>query len=303
MFNSSLPIHLRRAMDRLSRFETVESSKALGWRGLIVNRIRTSPGYNVSLLPRHVLGLHLGAAAAVLHAHEGQERLHHFQRGHVVFTPAGEPVHYVHAEMVDGLYLDLEPQWVEEVAESLGLTREQATLYDQLGRVDPVVERIGLELLREADSVALGTAGLGSRLYVESLTLQLTIHLLRHYTQPEPRDDGQRVAREVVLPLPASPRLQPAFDYIQAHLAEDLTLRELAATVHLSPFHFARVFKQATGLSPHQYLLRRRVQRAQQLLGNPAVTVAEAAQAVGFADHSHLTRHFKRLTGAPPRAR
>jgi AraC family transcriptional regulator len=72
--------------------------------------------------------------------------------------------------------------------------------------------------------------------------------------------------------------------------------------VHLSPFHLARLFKQRLGVSPHRYLVQVRVDNARWLLsaGSGARSLAEIASAVGFADQSHLTRHFKRVTGMTP---
>ena len=91
-----------------------------------------------------------------------------------------------------------------------------------------------------------------------------------------------------------------AFRYIDEHLGEDLTLESMAAEVALSPYYFARLFKQAAGISPHQYVIRRRVERAKQLLESQPWTVAQVAAAVGFCDQSHLARHFRRLLGRAP---
>jgi AraC family transcriptional regulator len=96
--------------------------------------------------------------------------------------------------------------------------------------------------------------------------------------------------------------LNQVVDYIIGNLAHSLTLDQMAAIAHLSPYHFARQFKATTGWPPHQYVIARRVERAQQLLrGNRDVTLAEVAQAVGFADQSHFSLQFKRIVGATPR--
>ncbi len=94
-----------------------------------------------------------------------------------------------------------------------------------------------------------------------------------------------------------------AVDFIHDNYAAGLSLSDIAAAVHLSPFHLSRIFKKATGVSPHQYLLQVRVNSARSLLAAGAGdrSLAEVAAAVGFADQSHLTRHFKRILGVTPR--
>jgi AraC-like DNA-binding protein len=79
------------------------------------------------------------------------------------------------------------------------------------------------------------------------------------------------------------------------------TLEQMAAMVSLSPYHFARQFKVATGLPPHQFLITRRVERAQQILrGRGNLSLAEVAIGVGFSDQSQLCFHFKRIVGVTP---
>src|SRR5262249_25719238 len=96
-------------------------------------------------------------------------------------------------------------------------------------------------------------------------------------------------------------RLRAVAEYVQAHLDADPSLEELAAVVHLSPYHFARQFKAATGLPPHQYVIARRVERARQLLeAGTGFSMAEIAAQAGFSDQSQFAHHFKRLVGVTP---
>jgi AraC-like DNA-binding protein len=90
--------------------------------------------------------------------------------------------------------------------------------------------------------------------------------------------------------------------YIDSHLDEKISLDALAAMAGLSVHHFARSFKQTVGVPPHSYLLQRRVEAAQHMLRDTELPLSEIAAAVGFSDHSHLARHFRRLTGMPPSA-
>ncbi|TMD64193.1 MAG: helix-turn-helix transcriptional regulator, partial [Chloroflexi bacterium] len=161
---------------------------------------------------------------------------------------------------------------------------------DTLGMFDPRIETIALSLLSE-----LRSEGLGGRLYVESLANILGIHLLRQHSsvkQPSlPRSVGLDRAT-----------LRRVSTYIEEHLAEDLSLSELAAVAYLSPYHFARLFKASTGFAPHQYVIGRRIERAKLLLSTTNWSLTAIAHAVGFAHESHLALHFKRLTGLLPSA-
>ncbi|MEO8391469.1 MAG: AraC family transcriptional regulator [Chloroflexota bacterium] len=95
-------------------------------------------------------------------------------------------------------------------------------------------------------------------------------------------------------------QLRDAMDFIHANYQHDLLLSEIAASAHLSVAHFSRLFRKATGYSPHQYLIQCRIERAYSLFQQRRYTTAEIAQSVGFYDESHLLRHFKRTYGTTP---
>jgi transcriptional regulator of acetoin/glycerol metabolism len=99
------------------------------------------------------------------------------------------------------------------------------------------------------------------------------------------------------LPPGALKRVQ---QYVEDHLAERVSTERLAAIAGLSVFHFARAFKQSQGMTPHSYLLHRRIMRAQELLGATKSTLSEIALVSGFADQSHLARHFRERVGVSP---
>jgi transcriptional regulator of acetoin/glycerol metabolism len=90
-------------------------------------------------------------------------------------------------------------------------------------------------------------------------------------------------------------------EYVQVHLSESIDLSMLAAVAGLSMHHFAREFKQSAGVTPHHYLIQKRIERAQQILAQTDLSLAEIAHAVGFSDQSHLARHFRGLLGTTPR--
>lgn len=96
-------------------------------------------------------------------------------------------------------------------------------------------------------------------------------------------------------------RLKRVVDYIDNHLADKISLLDLAAVAGLSRMHFASQFRVATGLRPHEFLLRRRIRRAEELLQNGTMTIVEIALNVGFQTQAHFTTVFKRFVGHTPR--
>jgi AraC-like DNA-binding protein len=99
----------------------------------------------------------------------------------------------------------------------------------------------------------------------------------------------------------AAGALRRVQEYVQVHLNESIDLSMLAAVAGLSMHHFAREFKQSAGVTPHHYLIQKRIERAQQILAQTDLSLAEIAYTVGFSDQGHLSRHFRALLGATPR--
>jgi AraC-like DNA-binding protein len=127
-------------------------------------------------------------------------------------------------------------------------------------------------------------------LAAESAVTEILVTLLRRHA------GGRRLRPE---PLPSARAVQILLAYLHDHLARHITLHDLARTTGLTQYAVLRAFRRTMGIPPHRYLTQLRVQRAAQLLrvGHPPVA---AAQAVGFADQSHLNRHFRRLVGVTP---
>jgi AraC-like DNA-binding protein len=123
------------------------------------------------------------------------------------------------------------------------------------------------------------------------------------------RNNGSERYRAV---LPVKPRsyggglrqgsLRRVLEHLQAHLDQELPVTALAAVADLSPSYFSRLFKRSTGLSPHQYLMRQRIERATELLTDPGRRVAEVSWELGFSSQSHFTTVFRALAGVTPRA-
>jgi AraC family transcriptional regulator len=89
-------------------------------------------------------------------------------------------------------------------------------------------------------------------------------------------------------------------DYMDSHLADKMAISEFAALLNMTPFHFIRTFKQATGVPPHQFMIRRRIDRAKELLAERHTAIADVAAKSGFNSAAELTRAFRRIVGTTP---
>jgi len=129
---------------------------------------------------------------------------------------------------------------------------------------------------------------------------QSTLHGLLGIVAGEPADQPlARLRPHFSGGLP--PRvLQRVRDYVETHLEDSISLQDLASTAGLSTSHFIRAFKRSAGVTPHRYLLQRRVRRALGLLAETTLALSEVAMASGFADQSHFCRQFRKLVGATP---
>ncbi|MEC4816056.1 MAG: AraC family transcriptional regulator [Scytonema sp. PMC 1069.18] len=135
---------------------------------------------------------------------------------------------------------------------------------------------------------------IGGDLLIDSLKTTLAIHLLRNYCTTKPKLSNYSDGLSQVM-------LQKITDYVHEHLYQDLKLVELSAIAQLSPYHFLRLFKQRMGITPHQYILQRRIDKAKHLLKHSNLSIADIAMQTGFSDQSHLTRCFKRKVGVTPK--
>jgi len=130
---------------------------------------------------------------------------------------------------------------------------------------------------------------------VQSIANTLAVHILRRYAGkvlPAGRGASTAIGR----------RLERARDYIEANLKETLSLDSIAEAAALSPYHFSRTFKAATGLSPHRYVTLRRVELAKMLLVSTRLPLVEVARHVGIPNQSHFTTQFRKLAGCTPKA-
>ncbi len=271
--------------------QVVASSSGRHWDGVDAAEVlHPRPDFAIPAHRRHVLVFNLGTPMAATERRSG--RAGFLGDDGVMILPAGtaRDWHVDSAAEVRHLHVYLDPIVVRGVAADADLDPDRVELADAFGVPAPHMAHAAMALLGE-----LRTRAPAGRAYAEALATVLAVRLLRHHSSVS-QSSLRGPSR-----LPPS-ALRRATAYIEDNLAEDVGLAAVADAAHFSPYHFARLFKEATGVSPHQYIVRRRVERARVLLATTDRSLAAIAREVGFASGSHLALHFKRLLGTTPSA-
>ena len=277
---------------RLLPHEVAASSDRLGWVGLEAARCRAVPAFELNCpgLTHHRLFLFTRPPEKLDLRYEGVKRSVPPPVGSILLIPAGGPAQVRGSGHSDTLHIFLEPGLVARVAaEAFELDPARLTVPPLYGLYLPQLRATMLAVNEE-----LMANRAGGRLAAESLANVLAVRLIRHVLAPRQPKRGRDGA------LPRG-QLRAVVEYIEEHLDASPSLEQMAAVAHLSVYHFARQFKVATGLPPHQYVILRRVERAKVLLQEGDLSLAEVAADTGFTDQSKLSHTFKRVVGVSPR--
>jgi len=235
---------------------------------------------------RHVLCLHLGEPVPVSYRAGRVERQGTRLHGQFCVVPAGSSTRWTLTAPATSLLLRLAPALIDETAGAMGVGAYAAALAPSIHVRDPQVERIGWMMQAEERE-----GHPGGRLFADSLASALAARLLVLQTRKA---------------MPASARSLPAWrlrrvlEYVEAHLDEDLTLPQLAAVAGYSLSHFKPLFRQATGLPAHRFVMERRVERARLRLQEGRLSLTAIAAEAGFAHAGHMARCMRRVLGASP---
>lgn len=208
-------------------------------------------------------------------------------RGGLCVIPSGHPFSATLESESEHLAIYLDPTLLLRAAPELS-THGRIEIIEKHSKGDAVIHGVGQALLAELES-----EGLSGRLYAESLGNVLAVHLLRHYTAAGA--GAQRFTGGL-----SGQKLRRVMAFIADNCESDLSLAELARVAGMSTFHFAREFKRTTGTTPHQCVIKFRVERAKSLLTESGMPLAEVSTLAGFSHQSHFTRLFRRLTGTTP---
>ncbi len=239
---------------------------------------------------QHLISMHTGAPVRAWCRCEGQSQGRLQSAGDLDIVPAGASGVWRDDSSATILLLRLAPELLRHTAGELGLNPDRIDLYPRLQLRDARIEHLAWALKTEReDNYA------GGRLYAESLGTALAVQLLRAHSRSFP------AALAAGQGLPPR-RLRRVIDFIEANLGRNPGLAELAAQSGYGVSQFKLLFRQSTGLPPHQYLLRRRVERARELLLQGRLEASRIALDTGFAHQSHMARCMRRLLGVTPSA-
>lgn len=287
--------------DLLSNLPLLSSSQA-GWSGIQLAHYRQlfvdTPEVSSS---QHIVCIPLGhqtpehQTVDIEFFSEGQSERISFQEkdyanGCIQFFPTN--VSYGNCsdstlKVLEWIHCYLEPTFLAQIAHE-SVNPDRVELLPTLKKADLLIQQIGLAL-----KASLEADGGGDRFYVDAMATALSAHLLRHYSTRIHRfkkyEDGL-----------SKRKLKQAIDYMEEHLGENLSLKDIANELGMSRYYFCHLFKKSTGISPHQYLIRQRVERAKLLLKQPKRTVASIAMECGFANQSHFAKYFRQWTGVNP---
>jgi AraC family transcriptional regulator len=220
---------------------------------------------------------------------DGEHRDFVFQQHEIVVTPAGVVSGWRWHETSRVIVITLEPAAFERFAlAEVGVVLDAAHLRSLPQFKDEDLCRAG-ELLLDA----LRSRAVGSPLLYESMARVFLIKLIQKY-------GAQRDALAESRASFTAEHYRRVLAYIDAHLAEEIAVDDLAREAAISPAHFSRLFKQVIGETPHQFVLSARVERAKRLLADAARPLSDVALACGFSDQAHFTRVFKQRAGVTP---
>lgn len=271
----------------------VLNSEHLGWKNIQLSKwdkVAPQEAY-VESMPNYLITMHTSPQPLkTLTLFEGREYERVMKTGEISCYVPGN-FDYFRWEKIEASYIGmmLSPSLVHQVASQADMTfKGQNEFTNKLSIYDSKLVQLSQWLVDEINS-----NGARGTLYIESLSNLLALHLLEIFAQPKQQF---YVSRKL-----SDQQLSKVIEYMHTHYNQDISLEQLAAVANLSQTHLVRMFKQTTGLSPYQYFIHLRIEKAKMLMMNREYTIGEIAAILGFTDQSHMNRHFKRITGLSPK--
>ena len=269
----------------------VMSSVDVGWQGFLLEQHASHPGFAIDTpehySSKHLVHLNTGGPSSTDWRVDGKNLSTTDETGSFSLLPAGVSSLVRLKHKTGGIVLEIDPLQLQRTLAETG-SGNKIELKPVFAAPD---RQIALLLTAMGEDIASGTPA--GRLYGESIGNAVATYLAQRYSTTTPKFLLYKGGL-------SRSQLNRVFEFIEEHLAEGIGLSDLAETAGLSVYHFARQFRQSTGVAPHQYVLQRKIERAKETLRDPRKTILEASARVGFDDQSHFTKTFRRLVGVTP---
>jgi AraC family transcriptional regulator len=220
------------------------------------------------------------------------DRSFYLSEGTIALVDIGQ-THSSQSSGVEFVSIGISPVLVNELVSEIGLIRTSAEIVFR----ENMTEDENITKLAHMVVAELGAQKVGHAAMLDALVRQLAIHLLRCHLTVR-KSDKIELSRAG----PVDRRLRRAIEFMHDNFGREIALEEIAAAAYLSECHFARLFKQISGVTPHVYLANLRLERARKLLAETVLPISEIASTVGYQSQSHFTKVFKSITGVTPRA-
>lgn len=214
--------------------------------------------------------------------------------GTIWLCPAGvrKDMLRVRGDAFDAVHIFLPSQLLSDtLLENYDIDPDSVCMRYDGGFHDPLIEQIGLGINRELEQ-----GSPDSELIIDSLKTALAAYLLKQHSSAT-----HRVVSSTAVGALDPQRLKRVKDYINEGIGQSLRLSDLASQAQLSPFHFSRAFKLATGLKPHAYVLHLRVEKAKCLIQQARQPLCQIADKTGFSSQAHMSKVFRKVTGLSPK--
>lgn len=270
----------------------IAHSQDIGWRSLYAAIFEEAPlQATESAVPHPFLIYHLSRPTEVSRKIVGASRERALIGPRRLCVTPGEATtqweHHGHPEILQVYIRD--SVYSAAVNEMYGCEKSAAQIVPRFAILDPLLEQLCIAIAR-----ALREGTVEDGLYTDTLAQMIAVHLARYHCS---RSHPPHMAAMKLIP---SWKIRRLVDYIEENLDRDLSLEAMAAEVAVSPLYLPRSFKTAVGQSPHQYVIRRRIERAKELLSGGDTPIVDIALSVGFSSQSHLSSWFLRLVGVSP---
>jgi len=260
----------------------------LCWQGGGAQLLRISAGrHRLPAMTHHRVGIHVGTPVRARCVCDGRRQSRLQAPGDADVVPAGIDGEWTDDADCTILRVWFDDRFVRSIAEQMDRPRGAREIRPHLQLRDPRINSLADALLVEIEAGAASDP-----LFAESISAAMVVRLL----------GGADVPRGRATATLAAHKAARVVDYVESHLDQRLTLQTLAALVDLSVPHFKALFRETMGMPVHQYVVRRRVERAKALLMEGRLSLSQVALEAGFAHQSHMAHWLTRLLGSTPRA-